>query len=189
MIGAYLYPYALPMVFGLPANEVTGTQLRLEDFDARGSRELCGKILNAISDHDRVGHIGDYLINKLTNKQTPDIVVQQTVKNMMSSHQLVNIDQLALDVNISRRQLERRFMNVAGLSPKLLSRLIRFQNSLRIPMHKKIFSLTDIALDAGYYDQSHFIRDFTFFSGLSPKEYFKLDRDQIADNFVQLRSV
>jgi methylphosphotriester-DNA--protein-cysteine methyltransferase len=63
------------------------------------------------------------------------------------------------------------FKHFSGFSPKLFSRIIRFQSALN-HYGKKEKKLTEIAYDAGYYDQSHFIQDFKEFSGHSPKEYF-----------------
>ena len=52
----------------------------------------------------------------------------------------------------------------------MYSRIIRFQAALKEYGSKK--TLTDIAQDCGYYDQSHFINDFREFTGYNPKVYF-----------------
>ena len=59
---------------------------------------------------------------------------------------------------------------IFGFPPKLYSRITRFQAALGEYGSGK--SLTDIAYDCGYYDQSHFINDFREFSGYNPKVYF-----------------
>ncbi len=69
------------------------------------------------------------------------------------------------------RQFERRFKEYSGFSPKLFSRITRFQSSLD-SFGNKDKSLTDIAYDCDYYDQSHFINDFKEFSGYHPSQYF-----------------
>jgi len=78
---------------------------------------------------------------------------------------------LANDYFLSERQFERQFRKFSGFSPKLFSRIVRFQSALtQYGNNEK--SLTEIALETGYYDQSHFIHDFKEFSGYHPKQYF-----------------
>ncbi|HEX2898290.1 MAG TPA: helix-turn-helix domain-containing protein [Bacteroidia bacterium] len=74
-------------------------------------------------------------------------------------------------MGISMRQLERTFKDHAGFSPKTYARILRFQSTTKEygNTHK---TLTDIALDCGYYDQAHFIHDFRQFSGYAPGDYF-----------------
>jgi AraC-like DNA-binding protein len=67
----------------------------------------------------------------------------------------------------------RIFNNRVGVSAKTFMKIIRFQNALKMINAKKTGKLVDIALEAGYYDQSHFIRDFYNFTGITPSEYIK----------------
>ena len=58
------------------------------------------------------------------------------------------------------------------MSPKQLSRVVRLQATIKMMGQKKFVSLTSLALENGYYDQAHFIKDFREFTGLSPKSFF-----------------
>src|SRR6185503_4901844 len=71
----------------------------------------------------------------------------------------VSVDQLASDAGISSRQLERRFLREVGLGPKLLGRIIRFQHVFRA-VEQCDATWSAIAVECGYYDQAHLIRDF-----------------------------
>ncbi|HEV7738536.1 MAG TPA: helix-turn-helix domain-containing protein, partial [Chlamydiales bacterium] len=71
---------------------------------------------------------------------------------------------------ITSRYLQKLFFQYTGLSPKLYTKIHRFQNSLRL-VTKKDTSLTSVAYDCGYFDQSHFIREFKSFTGLTPSGY------------------
>jgi transcriptional regulator GlxA family with amidase domain len=83
----------------------------------------------------------------------------------------VDVNALAGKCFLSRRQFERNFKACSGFSPKLYTRIIRFQAAAK-EYGMQYQSLTDIAYRCGYYDQSHFIHDFKEFSGFHPKEYF-----------------
>jgi AraC-like DNA-binding protein len=77
------------------------------------------------------------------------------------------IDQVAREAGISNRQLERAFNMHVGVSPKMFSRIVRFQHALRYAPGTA-GAWVDVALRCGYADQSHLIRDFTQFAGETP---------------------
>jgi AraC-like DNA-binding protein len=62
------------------------------------------------------------------------------------------------------------FLRYTGLTPKLYTKINRFQNSLQL-VGRKDATLTSIAYDCGYFDQSHFIREFKSFTGITPSVY------------------
>jgi AraC-like DNA-binding protein len=81
-----------------------------------------------------------------------------------------NMESLALRYGITSRYLQKLFLQHTGLTPKLFSKINRFQNSLLL-VAKQNTSLTSIAYECGYFDQSHFIRDFKSFTGTTPSGY------------------
>jgi methylphosphotriester-DNA--protein-cysteine methyltransferase len=83
------------------------------------------------------------------------------------------ISEIAYALNITTRELERRFAKHVGMSPKKLARIYQFQSLFRT--WPKVNSLTELAHAAGYYDQAHFIRSFREISGTTPQTFFKKD--------------
>jgi len=75
---------------------------------------------------------------------------------------------------LSQRQFERNFKLLTGFSPKNFSRIVRFEKSIENAINKEL-SLTEVALQAGYFDQSHMIREFRAFTGKKPIAYFSED--------------
>jgi AraC-like DNA-binding protein len=183
MIGAYLYPYALPLLFRTSAKEFTERQILLSDIAPRAANTLSEQILNASDTLQQLKFISDFILACVPFYLSKN--VHAGVHHLMSRQGGCTIDQVASVSNLSSRQLERNFYNEIGVSPKLFSRLIRFQHSLRIPTASDT-SLTQLGLQAGYSDQSHFIRDFSAFAGITPKQYFNLDAASRADNFIQM---
>ena len=84
---------------------------------------------------------------------------------------IVSVDQLANETGISARQLERRFLIEVGIGPKLLSRIVRFQQVFRA-VEKCDGAWAPIAVECGYYDQAHLIRDFNQFAQQTPAVLF-----------------
>ena len=81
------------------------------------------------------------------------------------------VAELAEYCNLSTRQLQRRFQHVVGVSPKTLARTIRFEEIRRRLMFDPDTSLTDLAYEFGYADQTHFIHDFKEFADKTPGEF------------------
>src|SRR6266487_151106 len=76
-------------------------------------------------------------------------------------------------VGLSPRRFIELFDAEVGLTPKLFCRIKRFQHATRIVHQAEVIDWADLAAMAGYYDQSHMIRDFQEFSGLNPSAYLK----------------
>ncbi len=72
--------------------------------------------------------------------------------------------------NISTRYLNMLFTQYTGLPPKLFCKINRFQQSL-VLVNNNEEKLTDVAYSSGYFDQSHFIREFKQFTGLTPNAF------------------
>lgn len=71
----------------------------------------------------------------------------------------------------SNRWFVEEFRHEVGLTPKLFCRVRRFQAMLQRAVREPRPDWSKLALACGYYDQSHLIRDFKLFSGLTPTEY------------------
>ena len=88
-------------------------------------------------------------------------------------------------IGFTRRRIEQRFLESTGLSMGAFVRKNRFQNAINILNSRLSWSLTRIGLEAGYYDQSHFIREFKGYSGLTPKR-FLLEQEETKGDVATL---
>ncbi|MFC0182720.1 helix-turn-helix domain-containing protein [Pseudarcicella hirudinis] len=111
-------------------------------------------------------------MNRLIRPESIDRIVKSSVETMLHLNGQLSVDELSEHLNINRRQLERKFSSVIGLSPKKLSRIIRLQATLKMIANKEFASLTSVAYEGYYYDQAHFIKDFKEFTGISPKKFY-----------------
>jgi AraC-like DNA-binding protein len=77
-----------------------------------------------------------------------------------------------LDTGISARQLRRLFEFYIGDTPKTFSKVVRFQNILKAKPSVQSLRENKLFFDVGYYDQSHFIKEFKSFYGVTPSKAF-----------------
>ena len=80
---------------------------------------------------------------------------------------------VARALGLGERQLERRFLARVGVTPKAWATLRRFERAVTLARALPTTPLTNVALDAGYYDQSHFIRDVRRRAGQPPSRLFR----------------
>jgi len=171
IFGAYIYPYAIPDLFNLSASELSNQMPSFADCIGKNGRSLQERILHANDNHERASILSAFLTKQLRQKAQKPTTIHACIKQIIHSPGPSRIDKIASDFCISARQLERKFKTITGYSPKHFSRISRFQQALR-NYGGNYKSLTDIAYDCGYYDQSHFIHDFREFSGYEPGNYF-----------------
>jgi AraC-like DNA-binding protein len=105
-----------------------------------------------------------------------DPLLHTTVYNILKNMGNIKISELAKSVNISKRQLRRKYNQWIGVSTKTFCRIIRFQSILQSAKAYSKKNLFPLALDIGFYDQSHFIHEFSSFYGLTPLEFAKIKK-------------
>lgn len=112
------------------------------------------------------------IIGKLLSAQefaTPK-VVQQALQRVLAANGLLTIQELIASLNVSERTLERHFKLHVGLSPKRYCRIIRHAYIFKV-VNEKPDNWAQVAYKAGYYDQTHFIKNFQEFTGEDPSKY------------------
>ncbi len=100
-------------------------------------------------------------------ERTVDAVIEAAVSMLERSNGEMRMDTLAHKVGYSRRQFERRFLAAVGMTPKAFARTLRFNRALR-HLCLDTSEKPQLHFLDGFFDQSHLVREFQKFSGLSP---------------------
>ncbi len=79
-----------------------------------------------------------------------------------------SLDWLAKQSCLSVRQFQRKFSERIGVSPKLFSRISRFDKAFRLKNNNRHLDWLHIAMEAGYHDYQHLAKDFIEFAGVLP---------------------
>lgn len=148
---------------------------RIEPLDAvwASVREIEERLAIAHDFDSCVAIIEAELALRLRENSPIDRLLRRAVEKVSIENGGRPIAALAKDMGISERGLERRFKQSIGLSPKMFSRIVRFQGVLRSLESAAAPGILDAAADFGYYDQSHLINDFRQFAGVSPAAFFE----------------
>ncbi|MGD1919201.1 MAG: helix-turn-helix domain-containing protein, partial [Pleurocapsa sp.] len=170
MLAVVFYPYALRAFLPNLVSEFTDRSISLNDLFPAETNILEERIIEANSVRSRILLIENFLLKRLTILNSFSIT-KEAVNIITKVNGQITVGEMANKLNLSKRQLERIFLADVGISPKKLGRIIRFNTSIKL--FSLVEPLTALAYEAGYFDQSHLVRDFREFSGLSPKEFFR----------------
>lgn len=101
----------------------------------------------------------------------------------------VTVSELANYTGYTERYINKVFKQNMGINPKTFGMIMKFQKVIQKINQADDCKLTDICVAAGYYDQSHFIRDFKKYADLAPKEYRKLILENNYNKRMNIRKV
>lgn len=173
MLGIRFFPHSAAYFFKEHIAGFNNEILDATDVFGNSIKVLHGQLLNEINKEIQVATIEHYLLNriKISEKHHRKInFVGDIIKSLNGCSENEKIMSISRNNHISSRYLSQLFSEYTGLAPKLLHKINRFQNSLKL-VNNTSDKLTGIAYDAGYFDQSHFIREFKLFTGITPTEF------------------
>ncbi len=184
MLSIQFFPHSTSLFFDLPIDELANETLDLSDVIGTPARELEEQLYDLPTLEDKVKHIESFLLIRLSCKSEYSWKrIFHNISFINRSSGMVTGDLLASEACLSRKQHERIFKQMVGLSPKQFLKVIRFQYTLYTHELYPFESLTELAYRCGYYDQSHMINDFRELSGKTPKQYFKECSNSTSDYF------
>lgn len=170
-----LKPAALTQLFGLQMDQYLDKIIDLDSLPNPGLRLLKDHVAELVSsgknrEENAVKKVLDDYMSLIIENATEN-PLKQPLALIFQSNGKVEVKEMAAVAGISERQLERLFKTYIGLSPKYYARIIRFNYIFQLIQSKKS-SCAEVIYQSGYYDQSHFIRNFKAFTGEDPSSYF-----------------
>ena len=160
-------PTGLQRLFSLPGGAIVNAHYEADIVLGPAVARLRLQLEEAKSFAERV-RLADACLTSLIPSVDDRLSVDAAVQQIVSKDGCVGILDLASDAGLSSRQFERRFAEVLGISPKLYTRIIRFEAAVRKRAISSSVNWTTVAHELGYHDQMHMIHDFQLLSGESP---------------------
>jgi AraC-like DNA-binding protein len=183
LFGVRFLPAGASPFLRLPLDEITDRIVELGAILGAAGNEIEERINLAGSFEERVAILAGYFNRELVRHGPADPLTSLTALRIVEQSGRLPVSAIATRLGVSERRLERRFKREIGISPKLFSRIVRFQTVVRVLQDGSSPDLLDTALAGGFYDQSHLNRDFNEFAGESPLAFF--DRTHlISDAFT-----
>lgn len=170
-VGIRFKPGSLFPFLQVPMHELTNKDVSLELLQSKLFCQLLEVTQKENCIKNKLHKIDNIFLRKLESVENINPNIDYAIKKIISSNGMISIEDISVEIGYSVRHLQRQFKLILGLNPKMFSRIVRFRT-----IHKQIQSQStnkylDIALNAGYFDQSHFIREYKDFTGISPTNY------------------
>ena len=102
-----------------------------------------------------------------------DPMLRDQVNYILERKGILRVNEMYSEFGISKVGLRNNFINKIGLTPKKVSQIWRLNYFLYLQQNTSCQNLTQLGLDAGFYDQAHFIKEFKSFFHCSPLHFFK----------------
>ncbi|AQX13656.1 DNA-binding protein [Elizabethkingia meningoseptica] len=180
-------PLGMRQLTGIPAYETTNKIIDAADIISNIS-QLTEQLYESTCYEKKIQVLNhffrkQYYDNTIKNRPLPSSLL----KILYERKEQIRVSDLVKSSGYSERQVERIFREHIGLSPKAFLSIIRLHRFLKLINHHKeqTDSLTTLGYESDYFDQSHLIRDFKRYTGITPRQYLN-KTEKLATNFLNL---
>jgi AraC-like DNA-binding protein len=180
VFGVKFRPGAFRPFLGRPVSELTDQTRPLATLWGAGADAFAAD-LGAAADLDALVAVAERHLRAHWPAPDPEVAqVGRIVHALLHDRSVTRVEEVCARFDIRPRTLQRLFQRYVGVSPKWVLRRYRLHEAAARLAEGTDTSWADVAVDLGYFDQSHFIRDFTREIGMTPVAYAEACRDQVA---------
>jgi AraC-like DNA-binding protein len=172
IFGIRFFPATAAILLKGDISQFNDQVLPLDSVACKSFMHLHEQLCEADTVVKRIALVEFFLHKQLIKHQELEKIdlIRNVMQELAQKDFFDTIHSVAGRYGISSRYLQTVFLRYTGLTPKLYSQINRFQNSL-VLLSKSNRTLTEVAYQSGYFDQSHFIREFKSFTGFAPSAF------------------
>ena len=174
------YPF-----FPLPMNQISDSVVDTNILWGQEFEELREQLLAEPRLDQRFQIAEEFLVNRFVRNAELNECVSYAVRQIVSKPDQTVLGSLYDEIGYSQKHFTDMFKKHVGVTPKSYLRVMRFQRAIGELESGNEINFSEVAFDAGFYDQAHFINDFRRFSGFTPKQY--LERKNGTINYVPVK--
>ncbi len=159
ILGVHFRPGGAFAFLGLPAGDFADRHVDLTAVWGPAASELRERLCASSTPTERFALLEQALMARLSDPPVCHGAVRSALGLLMRTHGRAKVRDVAKVVDLSQRRLIEVFTTEVGLAPKRFGRVQRFQRALALSRSATTLDWSELAVDCGYYDQSHLIRD------------------------------
>jgi AraC-like DNA-binding protein len=177
VVGVHFKPGGARAFLGGTLGDLRGLTVLLEDVWGLSVRSLREDLQACASPSQRIRLLETFLLGRMTTAE-PDAMVTLALRRFQASPASALIQPVQAESGCSPARFIQRFESAVGLTPKRYTRVLRFNAVLGRLVRTGPRDWAEVAVDAGYCDQSHLIHEFKSLTGLTPGAYEPVSPDQ-----------
>ena len=169
LLGVRFRPGGAGPFLGVQASELADSFAQVQDIGTSANELgwLAEALAQTADPEVRMQNVRDFLLARLARAVEPDQRVRGGLALLAQNNGNLGIDELSDRMGLGRRTLERAFLDHAGTSPKTMARILRLRRAIELARSTTL-AASVIALEAGYFDQAHYSREFKRMTGATP---------------------
>jgi len=171
-ISVRFFPWGAYHFFNEPIKNFLDQTISTKKIWGEHIYQLIKKLCVASTHEKKVSTIEHFLVEQFNDNKENVNQFDEAIKLIRNSKGQLSMEEICEKTFLTKKTLERRFIETVGTTPKVFSRITRFLNICHHLEEHENKTLTQLTYECGYYDQAHFIKDFKEFSGFTPKEFF-----------------
>lgn len=180
-VSARFYPWGAYHFFDKPVHSFLDDTVSTATLWPGHYEDLMEKLHVAAGVAGLASFVQGFLLDRLKEHYKDDVALDEAVKLIRSTGGQLSVEEVGERVGLSRKQLERKFVATVGTTPKTFARISRFLNVCHHLDSYRESTLTRLAHECRYFDQAHFIREFSVFTGFTPKAFFAKNNVKFAE--------
>lgn len=170
-------PTALFRLTGIPGYEVTNTYIHAEDIFSKDIFRTYEQLQFA-ENYSGLLSIGENFVRNLLKKaRSNSHKIDSLIRLITDGAGNTTLRWLAQESCLCTKQYERKFFERTGVNPKTFSRIVRFNRAYNFKNRYPERTWFQVAIDTGYFDYQHLVRDYRNFTGLNPNEFHHIEKN------------
>ena len=168
IFGIRFKPAGITAFTRVPIEEFTDKNIELASVETLFCRSFYETLSEKQSIEEIIEYVDYYLVKHLPCLYNCDKQIVRAVDLIYLTKGQLSLSKASAEICLSQRHFERKFKSSIGVSPKTFARIIRFKHALRYLQDHPQKDLLSVAIECGYYDHTHLIKDFRILSGNTP---------------------
>lgn len=173
VFGVKFHPGGFYPFIGTPLSELTDKAMSIASVFGDEAPAYAQQIAIAQEPVQMISLMEELMLKRLPEEDSNLLLIQEMIASITKDSDLTKVEQLCEQFSINKRTLQRLFSQYVGVAPKWVIQLYRLQNAAEALDKGADHDLLKLSADLGYFDQSHFIKDFKSIIGKTPEQYVK----------------
>ena len=173
VLGVKFRPGAFYPFVKTPVAQFSDDAICLEDVFGVASEPLEKAVLSRTEDAQMIELVEHFLRGRLPERDETITLINQIIDRIVANRSITKVDDLLDHIDLTKRTLQRLFNQYVGVSPKWVIQRFRLHEATDQLARGNLEDCVQMALNLGYFDQAHFIKDFKTLVGQSPLAYAK----------------
>jgi AraC-like DNA-binding protein len=186
LLAVVFQPYFFHLLFDVSAKEIKNEIISASDIVKEQLIPFQESLYKKEDPQSIIMALNAYFFQLILKKRNQDSWLIKAQQYMLQNKGSLSLKDIEHFTGYSERHIERKFEDHIGISPKKYNTIIRLHHFLSLMKNNTDKeTITGVSHEAGYFDQSHLIREFKNTIGLTPNQYLKA-KNKLAVNFIEL---